>query len=202
MRGTGVQLRAHAPLRGNSMSRRIGGRGEHDTRPAPRLPPAAVRPQSPLAPSPSARGNCSPRRATRSAPRCGRTPEPLRRPARRRSRHRLPVWLPADVRADGWRRRRNVPFLLTPFLHLGDPLDPHDRTRRQYTSPAAGLAAEAGRPRVRADPERVAMLAALTRRAESVTAWCCKGWGWNRANAPAGTAATARAAWWRGGAIR
>ena len=32
-------------------------------------------------------------------------------------------------------RRRRVPFLLTPFLHLGDPLDPHDRTRRQYTRP-------------------------------------------------------------------
>ncbi len=33
-------------------------------------------------------------------------------------------------------RRLNVPFLLTPFLHLGDPLDRRDRTRRAYTSPA------------------------------------------------------------------
>ncbi|AMV26392.1 Alpha-D-kanosaminyltransferase [Gemmata sp. SH-PL17] len=32
-------------------------------------------------------------------------------------------------------RRRGVPFLLTPFLHLGDPTDPHDRTRKQYTKP-------------------------------------------------------------------
>ncbi len=32
-------------------------------------------------------------------------------------------------------RRRRVPFFLTPFLHLGDPLDPNDRTRRQYTRP-------------------------------------------------------------------
>ncbi|MFM8271038.1 MAG: glycosyltransferase family 4 protein, partial [Gemmata sp.] len=32
-------------------------------------------------------------------------------------------------------RRRKVPFLLTPFLHLGDPTDTHDRTRRQYTGP-------------------------------------------------------------------
>ncbi len=32
-------------------------------------------------------------------------------------------------------RRRNVPFFLTPFLHLGDSADPHDRTRRQYTRP-------------------------------------------------------------------
>ncbi len=32
-------------------------------------------------------------------------------------------------------RRRGVPFLLTPFLHLGDPHDPHDTTRKQYTKP-------------------------------------------------------------------
>jgi len=32
-------------------------------------------------------------------------------------------------------RRRRVPFFLTPFLHLGDPTDPYDRTRKQYTSP-------------------------------------------------------------------
>jgi glycosyltransferase involved in cell wall biosynthesis len=32
-------------------------------------------------------------------------------------------------------RRRGVPFLLTPFLHLGDLTDPHDITRRQYTKP-------------------------------------------------------------------
>src|SRR5437588_8052435 len=33
-------------------------------------------------------------------------------------------------------RRLCVPFLLTPFLHLGDPDNPRDRTRRAYTSPA------------------------------------------------------------------
>ena len=32
-------------------------------------------------------------------------------------------------------RRRGVPFLLTPFIHLGDANDPHDRTRAQYTKP-------------------------------------------------------------------
>jgi glycosyltransferase involved in cell wall biosynthesis len=32
-------------------------------------------------------------------------------------------------------RRRGVPFLLTPFLHLGDPADPADRTRKRYTAP-------------------------------------------------------------------
>jgi glycosyltransferase involved in cell wall biosynthesis len=40
--------------------------------------------------------------------------------------------------ACGWRlaRRLGVPFVLTPFLHLGDPDDPSDRTRRIYLSPA------------------------------------------------------------------
>ncbi len=33
-------------------------------------------------------------------------------------------------------RRRDVPLFLTPFLHLGDPSNPRDRTRRQYTQPA------------------------------------------------------------------
>lgn len=33
-------------------------------------------------------------------------------------------------------RRLRVPFFLTPFLHLGDPDDPRDRTRRAYTAPA------------------------------------------------------------------
>ncbi|MBN9520875.1 glycosyltransferase family 4 protein [bacterium] len=32
-------------------------------------------------------------------------------------------------------RRHGVPFFLTPFLHTGDPDDPNDRTRRQYTRP-------------------------------------------------------------------
>lgn len=32
-------------------------------------------------------------------------------------------------------RRRRVPFFITPFLHLGDPTDPRDLTRRQYTRP-------------------------------------------------------------------
>jgi glycosyltransferase involved in cell wall biosynthesis len=33
-------------------------------------------------------------------------------------------------------RKLGVPFLLTPFLHTGDPDDPRDRTRRAYTSQA------------------------------------------------------------------
>ena len=31
-------------------------------------------------------------------------------------------------------RRRRVPLLLTPFLHLGNPANPGDRTRKQYSS--------------------------------------------------------------------
>jgi glycosyltransferase involved in cell wall biosynthesis len=33
-------------------------------------------------------------------------------------------------------KRLGVPFFLTPFLHAGDPLNPRDRSRRAYTSPA------------------------------------------------------------------
>lgn len=32
-------------------------------------------------------------------------------------------------------RRLRVPFLITPFLHLGDPADPNDATRRGYLAP-------------------------------------------------------------------
>ena len=32
-------------------------------------------------------------------------------------------------------RSRDVPFFITPFLHLGNIDDPSDRTRRQYTAP-------------------------------------------------------------------
>lgn len=40
-------------------------------------------------------------------------------------------------------QRQGIPFLLTPFLHLGDPTAP-DRTRRRYTAPAlASLLREA-----------------------------------------------------------
>jgi glycosyltransferase involved in cell wall biosynthesis len=39
--------------------------------------------------------------------------------------------------ACAWRlaRRLGVPFFITPFLHLGNPDDPHDPTRDGYTSP-------------------------------------------------------------------
>ncbi len=40
-------------------------------------------------------------------------------------------------------RRLRVPFVLTPFLHLGDPDDRHDRTRRGYLQPALRTLLEA-----------------------------------------------------------
>ncbi len=56
-------------------------------------------------------------------------------------------------------RRLGVPFVLTPFLHLGDPDDPHDRTRRAYTSPALlSLARDADRLLVQTEGERQALL--------------------------------------------
>ncbi len=56
-------------------------------------------------------------------------------------------------------RRLDVPFVLTPFLHLGDPADPHDRTRRAYTSPALlSLAHSADRIFVQTEGERQAFL--------------------------------------------
>lgn len=55
--------------------------------------------------------------------------------------------------------RLRVPFLLTPFLHLGDPNDPHDRTRRAYTSPALlSLAHAADRVFVQTLSEREVLL--------------------------------------------
>ncbi|MBY0456113.1 MAG: glycosyltransferase family 4 protein, partial [Gemmataceae bacterium] len=57
-------------------------------------------------------------------------------------------------------RRRGVPFLLTPFLHLGDRADPHDRTRAQYTRPhLTWLLKQADRVFVQTRAERDAVLA-------------------------------------------
>jgi glycosyltransferase involved in cell wall biosynthesis len=58
-------------------------------------------------------------------------------------------------------RRLRVPFLLTPFLHLGDPEDPADRTQRAYTAPALlSLAHEAAAVFVQTESERAALLGA------------------------------------------
>lgn len=55
-------------------------------------------------------------------------------------------------------RRRGVPFFLTPFLHLGDPKNPNDRTKRQYTSrPLRWLLHQADRIFVQTNLERTAV---------------------------------------------
>jgi glycosyltransferase involved in cell wall biosynthesis len=56
-------------------------------------------------------------------------------------------------------RRLEIPFLLTPFLHLGDHLNPRDRTRRAYLSPPLSyLLSEADRLFVQTRLERSAVL--------------------------------------------
>jgi glycosyltransferase involved in cell wall biosynthesis len=56
-------------------------------------------------------------------------------------------------------RRLGVPFILTPFLHLGDPDDPRDRMRRGYLSPALlSLLRAADRVFVQTNVERDALL--------------------------------------------
>jgi glycosyltransferase involved in cell wall biosynthesis len=57
-------------------------------------------------------------------------------------------------------RRLGVPFLLTPFLHLGAPDDAHNRTRRSYLSPALlSLVRAADRVFVQTQAEGAALLA-------------------------------------------
>ncbi len=56
-------------------------------------------------------------------------------------------------------RRLGVPFLLTPFVHTGDPDDPRDRTRRAYLAPPLlSLARAADRVFVQTEAERDALL--------------------------------------------
>lgn len=64
--------------------------------------------------------------------------------------------------ACAWRlaRRLGVPFVVTPFLHLGDPARPDDPTRRAYTTPALRwLLRQADRLLVQTELERQALLA-------------------------------------------
>ncbi len=58
-------------------------------------------------------------------------------------------------------RKLGVPFLLTPFVHTGDPDDVHDRTRRGYTRPALlDIARAAHRIFVQTQGERDVLLSA------------------------------------------
>jgi glycosyltransferase involved in cell wall biosynthesis len=57
-------------------------------------------------------------------------------------------------------RRLRIPFFITPFLHLGDPNEPQNRTRRGYTQPALRwLLKEADGVFVQTPSERDAALA-------------------------------------------
>jgi glycosyltransferase involved in cell wall biosynthesis len=89
-------------------------------------------------------------------------------------------------------RRLGVPFLLTPFLHLGDPDDPHDRTRRAYTSPALmSLAYSADRLFVQTEGERQAFLD----RGIPAERLILQGMGLDRESCTGGDRRRARAEW-------
>jgi glycosyltransferase involved in cell wall biosynthesis len=89
-------------------------------------------------------------------------------------------------------RRLEVPFVLTPFLHLGDPEDPRDRTRRAYTSPALlSLARCADRILVQTEGERQA----LWERGFPAERLISQGMGLDRAGCTGGDRERARAEW-------
>ena len=89
-------------------------------------------------------------------------------------------------------RRLRVPFLLTPFLHLGDPDDPADRTRRAYTAPALlSLAHAADAVFVQTRAERVALLRAGLPEAKVIR----QGLGVAPAECSGGDRAEARRSW-------
>jgi glycosyltransferase involved in cell wall biosynthesis len=89
-------------------------------------------------------------------------------------------------------RRLGVPFLLTPFLHLGDPADPADRTRRAYLQPALlDVARSADRVFVQTEGERQALLGAGLSPGRLVL----QGLGVDPVECTGGDRASARAAW-------
>jgi glycosyltransferase involved in cell wall biosynthesis len=89
-------------------------------------------------------------------------------------------------------QRRGVPFLLTPFLHLGDPTNPRDRTRRQYTSaPLRWLLKQADTVFVQTNAERDAVLELGVREEHVVL----QGLGVEPSECTGGDRETARRAW-------
>ncbi|HYT87463.1 MAG TPA: glycosyltransferase family 4 protein [Gemmataceae bacterium] len=89
-------------------------------------------------------------------------------------------------------RRLGVPFLLTPFLHLGDPLNPLDRTRRAYTAPALlSLAHAADAIFAQTAGERDALLASGIPAARVIL----QGLGVDAAECSGGDRAAARRQW-------
>lgn len=89
-------------------------------------------------------------------------------------------------------RRREVPLFITPFLHLGDPDDPLDCTRRQYTAPhLLWLLRQANGVFVQTEAER----AAVVRSGISEQLVHLQGLGVNREECTGGDRAAARARW-------
>ncbi len=89
-------------------------------------------------------------------------------------------------------QRLGVPFVLTPFLHLGDPDDPRDRTRRAYTSPALlSLAHSANRIFVQTEGERQALL----KRGIAAERLVLQGMGLDRESCTGGDRSRARTEW-------
>ncbi len=89
-------------------------------------------------------------------------------------------------------RRLKVPFVVTPFLHLGDPHDSRDRTRRAYLSPALmWLLRQADRVFVQTDVERSALL----ERGFSPEKLVLQGMGVDLPGCTGGDRERARAAW-------
>jgi glycosyltransferase involved in cell wall biosynthesis len=89
-------------------------------------------------------------------------------------------------------QRQNIPLVLTPFLHLGDPADPRDATRRAYTSPALlSLARGADALFVQTEGERQALL----ERGFAPERVILQGMGLDAASCTGGDRARARRTW-------
>lgn len=89
-------------------------------------------------------------------------------------------------------RRLRVPFVVTPFLHLGDPDDPRDRSRRAYLSPAlSSVVCAADRVFVQTDVEHDALLGHGIAKGKLVF----QGMGVDAAGCTGGDRLRARAAW-------
>jgi glycosyltransferase involved in cell wall biosynthesis len=89
-------------------------------------------------------------------------------------------------------KRLGVPFFLTPFLHLGDPLNPRDRSRRVYTSSAMmSLARSADVVFAQTPSER----AALIQRGVAAERVVLQGLGVDTAECTGGNRLRARQAW-------
>jgi glycosyltransferase involved in cell wall biosynthesis len=95
-------------------------------------------------------------------------------------------------------RRLGVPFLLTPFVHTGDPDDPRDRTRWGYTRPALlDIARCAERLFVQTEGERQE----LARRGIGVDRLVLQGMGVDLPGCTGGDRARARTAWGAGSSV-